>query len=324
MYLYNQAEAAIVDLDTGRYICKDIYLLKAEQKSGWKLDSPWFYRNRYLVGFSSKKVTLFFLNDSEIELIELPSVPVTDIYAVAFANGFLYVGGSSQEIGLSTSNQIAIDVENLNEEDNLTHSRYLGPSLCRINLDDLGESWDYLILDSLGKSGYGKAVDCFAVSLDEKKIVAIDNNVRPNIDFLLLTDVALKDATIAHEERYLYSNNHSLFARYISNSQYALLAEGSSSGGTVQGISTFSFEDKDEADEEIGGFDFQQHTHMPFYSSELEGLKWCKFEATENCVYIITNSKALIGVYKIDSQSPVSYVPLASLMSYGCRLVFKE
>jgi hypothetical protein len=71
MYLYNQAEAAIVDLNTGRYICKDIYLLKAAEKSGWKLDSPWFYRNKYLVGFSSEKVTLFFLNDFDIELIEL-------------------------------------------------------------------------------------------------------------------------------------------------------------------------------------------------------------------------------------------------------------
>ena len=143
--------------------------------------------------------------------------------------------------------------------------------------------------------------------------------VHPNIDFLLSTEAALHDAIIGRETRYLYSHNRSHRARYLDDNQYAVLATGSHSAGNVQGIATFSFSDlKDDQ-----GFyvpDVQEHMYMPYYSSEMNNLEWRDFAATEDFLYIITRSKALIGIHQNDSDLPVSYVPLASIMNRECRL----
>ena len=129
MYFYSQSEAAIVDLNSGNYLSKEVYLLKGNANSSWHLDCPFFYRDKYLVGFSSKAVTLFFLNDRDIDLVNLPTLPISEVKAVAFANGWLYVGGSSWEIANQTSPIHNNSDADFDSEEGHVPSRYLGPSI---------------------------------------------------------------------------------------------------------------------------------------------------------------------------------------------------
>jgi hypothetical protein len=308
MYFFFQAGRCIVDLENSEAVVSKVYLLENEPGSDWRIASPFLYRNRYLVGFSSTKITLFELGESSLLNSILPKHPISQIAAVAFANGYLYIGGS---------NWVAKNEHAELEEE----SQYVGPALCRIQLGVVDAQWDSLVLLAPSATRYGKAVDCFAISPDEMELVAVDNTVHPNVDFYFRTDSNLCDAPIVCEARYLHAHNQSSCAKYTGHNLYAVMSHGLAGYESVQSVSQFPVPVADPDETNNNDADYLQVWESVWVNESNfdKHLHWVDFEFDGSKLFTITESAYFIGKCFIDSEQHVAYIPIGSVFNKSLR-----